>query len=247
MSAAIRDPWAEWTPAPLPEHEAQLLAEVLDYAAMIERGEKQLESVSMQKAAALDALYRSETWVAEAMEVQPAKKDAVGRPPVPNSRNRFSKWLNERAKKSGDVTLVSRRINQLLAAHELASYGNARSRNYPWTEYVYRPLLWMTRNGPRHGETFTDRIPDVERIAIDIAGSPDRVTNAIMRQAVAQFKKDIKWTGADNIRSKGERKAKRYAVKALEDFKHAVTEDPTSAYEAWVQMGDMLKAVQVAA
>lgn len=242
--SAIRNPWDEATPTPLPDREAQLLAEVLEYAAMIERGEKQLDSVSMQKAAALDALYRSESWVAEAMEIQPPRKDAVGRPPVPNSRNRFVKWLGWRAKNEGKPSLRSAYTYRLIDA---GTYFAARRNNYGWTEYVYRPLLWLTKNGPRPGETFTERIPEVERIAIDLAGSPDKVTNAVMRKAVAQFKRDIKWTGADNRRAKGEQKAKRYAVKALEDFKHAVTEDPASAYDAWVEMGQMLKAHQVAA
>ena len=120
---AIRNPWDEATPEPLPETEAQLLAEVLDYAEMIARGEKQLDAVSMQKAAATEALYRSESWVQESQRIQPAREDAVGRPPVPNSRNRFVKWLNWRAKNEGKPAMGSQYTYRLIDAASYFAHG----------------------------------------------------------------------------------------------------------------------------
>lgn len=226
---AIRNPWDDWTPEPLPDADAQLLAEVLEYAEMIERGEKQLDSVSMQKAEALSKLYQSETWVEEAREVQPPKVDAVGRPPVPNSRNRFATWLRERAKHERKPTLTSSYIGKLLRADRLGNYGDRGPRNYGWTERTIRPLSWLETNGPKPGQTFVDRIPEVEAIAIDLAGSADKVTNDIMRKAVAQFKKNIDWTQSDTRRSKGEQKAKN-KVPECRNLMHELRNDDPEAY-----------------
>jgi hypothetical protein len=221
-----RKPWEDKTPEALPTTEAELLAEALQYADMIAKGEAELDKHSMAKAAAIEALYTSEVWVAEWMEANPPKKDAVGRPPVPNSRNRFAEWMRWRAQ--GRPTLGTNYINKLLRAQEINGY--CRTGNSTFTEYTIRPLYWLLTNGPKHGETFADRIPQVERQAIEIAGSADRVTASDMRKAIAQFKKDIGWTRGDATRSKGERKAKRHSMRFMTEFSTVLTEDPAEAF-----------------
>jgi hypothetical protein len=223
-----RAKWDEWEPQPLPDDIAAMFAEAAEYADRIAQGEKELDAQSMRVAAALTALYESDVWVAEMMELQPPRKDAVGRPPVPNSRNRFVKWMGERAKKTGHQPLGSVYVYRLIDAHGYFAHGQ---NNYGWTEYTLRPLKWLTKNGPKPGETFTGSIPEVERIAINIAGSPDKVTNKVMSQAVAQFKKDNGWSRADDNRSRAEQKAKRYAVQLNTLFDDVLINDFDAARE----------------
>ena len=74
-----RKPWEGKKPeGELPAAEAKLLADALEYAKLIAKGEAELDKQSMAKAEAIEALYTSEVWVAEWMEVNPPKKDAVG-------------------------------------------------------------------------------------------------------------------------------------------------------------------------
>lgn len=223
-----RKPWEGKKPeGELPAAEAKLLAEALEYAKLIAKGEAELDKQSMAKAEAIEALYTSEVWVAEWMEVNPPKKDAVGRPPVPNSRNRFAEWMRWRAQ--GKPTLGTTYINKLLRAQEIANYGDKSLRN-SFTAGTIRPLNWLLTNGPKHGETFADRIAEVEKKAIEIAGSADKVTAADMRKAIAEFKKDIGWTRGDATRSKGERKAKRHSMRFMTEFSTVLTEDPAEAF-----------------
>lgn len=236
-----RKPWEDKTPEALPAAEAELLAEALQYADMIARRESDLDAISMQKARAVEALYASEVWVAEWMEANPPKKDAVGRPPVPNSRNRFAEWMRWRAQ--GKPSLGSNYINRLLKAQELNNYRARGHRNYEFTERTLRPLGWLLNNGPKPGETFADQIPEVERKAIEIAGSADKVSDPVVRKAIAEFKKAIGWTRGDQARSKGEQKAKRHSMRSLDEFRLAVIEDPVEAERIWNEMGDLLESL----
>ena len=177
----IVKPWENVDPSPLPDTDASLLAELYEYAEQIADADSRNDSTSMDKAAKLEALYLSTAWSDEWSAAKPAKPDAVGREPNPYSRNRFSEWMQWRALKENRQALVSRRIYQLLTAREIASYLNHGSNN---SERSLRPLAWMLK------AKYGDRIPEVERIAREIAnGKP--ITDSIARKALAQWKQEV--------------------------------------------------------
>jgi len=99
----IVKPWENIDPSPLPDTDASLLAELYEYAEQIADADTRADSTSMEKAAKLEALYLSTAWSDEWSAAKPAKPDAVGRPPVPTSRNRFNEWMHWRAGKPGDL------------------------------------------------------------------------------------------------------------------------------------------------
>lgn len=207
-------------PKPLPGSEAILLDEVLDYFAQIKAKDDDLDSVSMQKATALEALYASETWVNEWLEIKPPKPNAIGRPIEPSSRNRFNEWMAWRAGKSGKTPPVARRTYQMLSAKRAQTFLK-RVSTKSVTEKSLHPLGWMlSRN-------YEDRIPQVEAIAIELAdGGP--ITEKIMRKAMSEWKKA-------NLGDRGvskanrEAKARNYRPAADRAFDQLMLDDPAQA------------------
>jgi len=230
--AAPIKPWELIDPKPLPESDAQALAEVLDYAEMIANGESQLDGISMQKATAIEKLYKSEVWVNEWMEANPPKPDAIGRPVVPNSRNRFQQWQAWRAKAQGRTALGSRHTNQLLKAAEISTYGSRGSRKY--TERTIRPLAWMlTRD-------YAERIEEVWALAREIAdGQP--ITNRVMSKAMSEWKKK-NLGAAGTVRANRVAKAKNYRSTVEADFGLLLLDDPKEAREFIKWAADQLRA-----
>lgn len=219
--SAIPKPWEAIDPKPLPETDAALLDEVLDYAAQIAVGESRLDSESMLKAKALNSLYCSESWVSEWMEARPAKPSAAGRPAQPDSRNRFAQWLTWRAEKQRKAALVSRQVYMLLNAVSVSDYLNHGSNKY--TERTIRPLTWMVSRG------YADRIPEVERRALDIAnGAP--ITNRIMAKALAEWKKE-NLGRVGTTKANREAKARNFRAAAETDFRRLMADSPTEARE----------------
>ena len=177
----ILKPWENVDPSPLPDTDARLLAEMYEYAEQIADADSRNDSSSMDKAAKLEALYLSTAWSDEWSAAKPAKPDAVGRPPVPTSRNRFNEWMQWRAGKEHRTALRSTRVYQLLTAQEVGSYLHSCGNN---SESALRPWAWMLK--AKYGE----RLPEVERIALDIAdGKP--ITDSIARKALAQWKQEV--------------------------------------------------------
>ena len=216
----IVKPWENVDPSPLPDTDASLLAELYEYAEQIADADSRNDSSSMDKAAKLEALYLSTAWSDEWSAAKPAKPDAVGRPPVPTSRNRFNEWMQWRAGKEHRTALRSRHIYQLLTAREVGSYLTSWSNN---SESALRPWAWMLK--AKYGE----RLPEVERIALDIAdGKP--VTDLIARKALAQWKQEVLGGREAKKASLGiKARSRRKIVEA--DFKDLLMHDANEARE----------------
>lgn len=216
----IPQPGDDVDPRPLSPQEQEWLDEIDDYADQIAAADSATDSVAMQKAAALEKLYQSETWVAEWLEIKPAKPNAAGRPTEPNSRNRFNQWLAFRASKSGRTPLGAAHTYRLLKARQVQSYLS-HGRNKSLTERAIRPIAWMLS---RHYE---DRIKEVEQIALELAnGGP--ITDKITRKAMSEWKKA-------NLGDRGvtkanrEAKARNYRPTADRAFDQLMLDDPAQA------------------
>jgi hypothetical protein len=220
----------------------ELLDEIAAYADRLADSDKLADKGSMATAEALAELYEKREWVAEWLEQKPIheKKAYIGgRPPEPDSRNRFSQWLMWKEEQRNKRGLVSRHTYRLLNAHEVKGYltlGQITS------ERAVRPFDWFRKN------RYLDRIPEVERLAIELAGSADRVTAAHTRQAVADWKRDV--LGAKGVReavrsSKAQRdriRAQTYVQALLADGDQAEAEKFHEWYKALLRRR-MLKAV----
>jgi hypothetical protein len=100
-----------------------------------------------------------------------------------DSRHRFSQWLMWKSEQRGRIPLQNRRTYQLLDAARVKSHLHGRANGLT-SEWTTRPLNWLLKNG------YESRIPDVWRIAVDLAGTADKVTSTHVRQALQQWKKD---------------------------------------------------------
>ncbi len=219
-------------PKPLSGPEALLLQEVFDYADEIHDADAAQDSFAMQRAKTIEALYVSETWVAEWLEIKPPKPNAVGRPVEPSSRNRFNEWLAWRASKSGRRTLQARRTYQLLNARKVQTYLHfSAKKDLP--ETAIRPIVWMLSRG------YEDRIKDVERIALELAdGKP--VTAKITRKAMAEWKKQNLGTSGVT-KANSEAKARNYRPQARQAFDRLMSDDPEQAREFVIECIEALK------
>ena len=230
----IIKPWENIDPSPLPDTDTSLLAELYEYAEQIADADTRNDSTSMDKAAKLEALYLSTAWSDEWIVAKPAKPDAVGRPPMPRSRNRFNEWMQWRASKEHRTALKGAHIYRLLTAQEVASYLS-RGRNN--SERTLRSWAWMLK--AKYGE----RIPEVERIALDIAdGKP--VTDSIARKALAQWKQEVLGSREAKKASLGiKARSRRKIVEA--DFKDLLMHDVSEALQfiKWAQDQVRLESV----
>ncbi len=225
-------PWMDVDPEPLPESDAALLDEVLEYAAQIADGEKALDEIAMSKASALERLYRSQSWSDEWTAARPPKPNAVGRPVEPTSRNRFVQWIAWRAEKTARPTLKSAHVYRLLKSQDVASYLSGRRNNY--TEYAIRPLGWMVSRG------YAERIPEVEQIAVALAnGGP--VTSREFSKALAEWK--AKTLGPSGVaRANRTAQAQNYRPVVEHDFRQLMEQDPFEAREFVKWAAAQLKA-----
>ena len=232
MSASpIPKPWESVDPAPLPETEASLLAEVYEYAEQIAEADSRTDSSSMEKAAKLEALYQSTAWSDEWDAAKPAKpRDAVGRPVDPRSRNRFNEWLQWRAAKEHRIVLQRRHIYQLLTARDVRSYVRHGAYN---SERSLRPWAWMLK------AKYADRLPEVERIALEIAnGAP--ITEPIARKALAKWKADV-LGGREAKKASLAITARSRRTVAEADFKDLLMYDASEAREFVKWAADQLR------
>jgi hypothetical protein len=231
----ILRPWENVDPSPLPDVDASLLAELYEYAEQIADADTRADSTSMDKAAQLEALYLSTAWSDEWSAAKPAKPhDAVGRPVDPRSRNRFNEWLQWRAGKENRHALQRAYIYKLLTAREIASYVYRGRYN---SERSLRPWAWMIK------AKFTDRLPEVERIALDIADGK-AITDSIARKALAQWKLEVLGGREAKKASLGiKARSRRKIVEA--DFKDLLEHDVSEALQfiKWAHEQVRLRAV----
>lgn len=163
----------------------ELLDEVAAYADRLADSDKLADKGSMATAEALAELYEKGEWVAEWLEqkpILPKKAYIGGRPPEPNSRNRFAQWLVWKEGQRRRRSPQGRTTYQLLNAHEVQSY--LRSAQIT-SEGTIRPLDWLRKN------KYLDRADEVCERAVVLAGSADLVTSAHTKQALAEWKKDV--------------------------------------------------------
>ena len=226
----IVKPWESVDPSPLSDTDASILAELYEYAEQIADADSRNDSSSMDKAAKLESLYLSTAWSDEWSAAKPAKPDAVGRPPVPTSRNRFNEWLQWRAGKEHRKAPDRIYIYRLLTAREVSSYV---ARGQYKSERSLRPWAWMLK------AKFADRLPEVERIALDIAdGKP--VTDSIARKALAQWKLEVLGGREAKKASLGiTARSRRKVVEA--DFQDLLKHDASEAREFIKWAADQLR------
>jgi len=163
----------------------ELLDEIAAYADRLADSDKLADTGSMATAEALAELYEKREWVEEWLEqhpIQERKAYVGGRPPEPDSRNRFSQWLVWKEEQRQRRALRSAYTYRLLNAHEVRGYFSTVEIT---SEGTIRPLDWFRKN------RYLDRIPEVEKRAINLAGSASKVTAAHTRQAVADWKREV--------------------------------------------------------
>lgn len=163
----------------------ELLDEVATYADRLADSDKLADKGSMATAEALAELYEKREWVDEWLGQKPIRERSAyigGRPPQPDSRNRFAQWLVWKQQQRQKRSLRSPQTYRLLAAQEirvLVPMGTITS------ERLLRPFNWLRKY------RYADCIPEVWKRAVELAGSADQVTNAHTRQALADWKRDV--------------------------------------------------------
>ncbi len=221
-TSPIPRPGENVDPMPLPDDQAELLAEVLDDTERALNADRNVDATTMTTATALETIYTGELWVAEWLEVKPPKPNATGQVPKPNTRNRFSEWLVWRATKAGRTPPAARRTYQLLTAKRIEACLN-HGTNGELTERALRPLAWMlTRR-------YDDRIPEVEAIARQFAdGGP--LTEKVMRAAMLEWKR-VHLGSRGVSKANYSAKARNYRPKAARAFDQLMLDDPEQARE----------------
>jgi hypothetical protein len=213
-----------------------LLKIVGDYADQLLAADELAAHDSMTVAEALEDLYEARNWVAEFLEVKPKPQRTSNRWQE-DSRHRFSQWVMWKLEQQGRPPLVNRHTYRLLDAARVASQIPNLTSGQIRTEGQIRPLNWLLKNH------YADRIPDVWRIAVDLAGSADRVTSAHVRAALQQWKKDS--LGAKGLRSTIKTsRAKTLRLKAIADIRALLAVGGPEAEAEYVQLLRDMKKMQ---
>lgn len=161
----------------------QLLDTVADYAERVDQAGKLEQEGSMAAAFALDALYENGAWVDEWLEQSPAPK-GNSRNWQADSRNRFTKWLEWKESERQRKAAASRHVYRLMAAAEIAKNLNLTTGQIK-AEATLRPLSWLNK------AKRMDRAPEVWKRIVDRAGSVDAITEAVVKQGLADWKRDV--------------------------------------------------------
>lgn len=172
----------------------ELLDEVATYADRLADSEDLADTGSMNAARALAELYEAREWVPEWLMQKPIREHKAyvgGRPPVPDSRNRFAQWQVWKQAQRKRHAVKTMRTYQLLDAHELSTgYLHGVEITSEWS---VRPIGWLRKHG------FADRIPEVWALAQELVGPAGRVTVAETTQALADWKHET--LGAKGVRT----------------------------------------------
>lgn len=162
----------------------QLLDTVADYAERVDQAGKLEQEGSMAAAFALDALYENGAWVDEWLQQSPKPTSSRANNWQADSRNRFTKWLEWKESERNRKAVGSQYTYRLMGAAEIARILNFAPGEVQ-TERTLRPLSWL-RKAKR-----MDRAPEVWKRIVDQAGSVDAITEAVVKQGLADWKRDV--------------------------------------------------------
>lgn len=163
----------------------RLLKLVRDYAEQLDGAadetakiESEADTGSMRVAQVLADLYADKSWVDE---LEPPKKAMhAGRPVLADSRNRFSRWINQ------ETGLLERWVYRLLDAHDLTTNYLAQGQVIQPTHE--RPLRLLRSRLERKGRG--DDIPKVWNAAVTASGGAEPTSAAVaaaIREHMAKF------------------------------------------------------------
>ncbi len=161
----------------------QLLDTVADYAERVDQAGRLEQEGSMAAAFALDELYENGAWVDEWLEQSPPPKANVRNWQV-DSRNRFAKWLEWKESERKRKAISNQYTYRLMGAAEIARILNFAPGEVS-TERTLRPLAWL-RKAKR-----MDRAPEVWKRIVDQAGSVDAITEAVVKEGLASWKREV--------------------------------------------------------
>ena len=160
-----------------------LLDVLADYADAQAAREREAERHTLAVALSTQELYESGAWVAEWLEQKPAPKRPTSRWQA-DSINRFQQWQAWRNDQRGRRGLASMTTYRMVnAATVVASIPNFPDGKLDSAQ-PFLAMDWLRKNG------YTDRVPEVWALAVEMAGSVDRVTQEHTRAALAQWKHD---------------------------------------------------------
>ena len=151
--------------------EGAALERIRAYREQLDRADRTADQNSLDRAADLELLYLSFTWVDDLPA--PKRQAYRGRPVDPRSWNRFGSWVHLQ------TGLHPSRVAQLHRAHELVGIISTRVQVIPTGEYALRPLARLKRAG------YGDRIPDIYETAVKLADGPPGPAET--KQAVRDF------------------------------------------------------------
>jgi hypothetical protein len=160
----------------------EYLKVVGDYADQIAQADQAANRDTMAVAEAMDAMYESREWVAEWLEQKPAPKRPTSRWQA-DSRNRFAQWQAWRLEQQGRHAITGPYTYRLLNARTIAKAIPNCATGTIGSEATIRPWAWLLRN------RYENRIPEVWAIAVELAGSADKVTAKHTREALAEWKR----------------------------------------------------------
>ena len=183
-----------------------LLDEIADYADLLAASAHSADTPSMDVADAMETIYQERAWVAEWLEQKPAPKKFNPRYRE-DSRSRFAQWLEWKQSQRQRRAPERRRVYQLMKARDLFSVVNS-VHNGNTTEGAIRPLAWLDTNG------YAERLPEVWRIAVDLAGRADLVTSVHTKEAVAIFKKNLGTRGVASAIKTSKARRERGIIKS---------------------------------
>jgi len=192
-------------------HVTQNLEIIGGFADQVGEADQQADQGSLDAARALKRLLDSGEWVEE-WKLEKPIKDRSGRGPKPkiDSQARFNQWVAWRLDQKGYRPLGIRRTNQLILAAKTAEQcGNHGARIS--SERVIRPLNWMIAPNQQYGRY----LPQVMRMAVELAGSVDQVTEAHTKKALAQWLKSVRGSNRNTIKPVQTPKAEHARTQAV--------------------------------
>lgn len=152
-----------------------------DYADLVWDATDLQDKDTMAIARTQQELFESGVWVAEWLEQKPPAARSSNRFD-PASRNRFAQWLAWKQEERGRRSYTGRRVYQFADAAEISALIGTTVQLR--TERTIRPLAWLKKYD------YLDRAPEVMALAIEKAGSADKVTGTIVRDALNEYKRE---------------------------------------------------------
>lgn len=157
------------------------LDQLADYADLVWDSTDMQDKNTMDVARTQQEVFESGVWVAEWLEQKPPSARSSNRFD-PASRNRFAQWLAWKQDQRGRRSYSGSQVYRFITAAEIESLispiGEIRS------ESTIRPMGWLKKYD------YLDRAPEVMQLAIDRAGSADKVTGTIVREALNDYKRE---------------------------------------------------------